>query len=72
MKTIPEINQIKETVERMENHFSAQEGEGAQSMWQTYIQLAKRFEADLADERDLCMSKAAALMMLKYQQERAE
>ncbi len=41
-------------------------------MWQAYMQLAKRFEADLANERDLWMSKAAALMMLKYQQERSE
>ena len=69
MKTIPETDQIKATVERMENHFSAQEGEGAQNMWQAYTQLAKRFEADLENERDLWMSKAAALMMLKYQQE---
>ncbi len=72
MKTIPETDQIKATVERMEDHFSAQEGEGAQSMWQAYTQLAKRFEADLENERDLWMSKAAALMMLKYQQERPE
>lgn len=43
MKTIPETDQIKATVERMENHFSVQEGEGAQSMWRAYIQLAKRF-----------------------------
>ena len=69
MKTIPETDQIKATVEHMENHFSVQEGEGAQSMWQAYIQLAKRFETDLANERDLWISKAAALMMLKYQQE---
>lgn len=72
MKTIPETDQIKATVERMERRFSVQEGEGAQSMWQAYIQLAKRFEADLTNERDLWMSKAAALMMLKYQQERPE
>lgn len=72
MKNIPETDQIKATVERMEKQFSAQEGEGAQSMWRAYIQLAKRFEADLGDERDLWMSKAAALMMLKYLRERAE
>lgn len=72
MAIIPEVSQIKTTVARMEKRYSSQKSEAAQVMWVAYLKVRARFEADLVDERDIWLSRAAALMMLKYQLEAPE
>ena len=69
MAIIPDLIQIKMTVERMERLYSAQKSEAAQVLWAAYVKVSARFETDLADERDIWLSRAAALMLLKYQLE---
>jgi hypothetical protein len=41
----------------------------AASLMGSYRDLCARFETDLADPRDIAISRAAALMMIKYQLE---
>ncbi|KKB11066.1 hypothetical protein VE25_14905 [Devosia geojensis] len=59
MPTVPTLEEIEATVLRMEAkwvgsaHFAA------------YRDLCRRFEADLADPRDLALAKSAALMLIK-------
>ncbi len=36
------------------------------ALFDIYEKLCERFEQDLADERDLLLSRAAAMMMIKY------
>lgn len=69
MAIIPDLIQIKMTVERMERLYSAQKSEAAQVLWAAYVKVRARFKIDLADERDIWLSRAAALMLLKYQLE---
>ncbi|MDM7850319.1 hypothetical protein [Pseudochrobactrum kiredjianiae] len=69
MAIVPDLLQIKATVERMEKRYSAQNGDVAQVLWAAYVKVKVRFETDLSDERDIWLSRAAALMLLKYQLE---
>jgi type II secretory pathway component PulM len=40
--------------------------EEASALFDAYERLSQRFEQDLAGERDVLLSKGAALMMIKY------
>lgn len=68
MAVIPDIEQIKATVARMEMQYSTSRNGQNHVLWPAYLQAVARFEGDLADERDIWLSKAAALMVLKFEQ----
>ena len=50
---------------RMEARFDADLR--ASGLMASYRDLCARFDADLVDPRDIALSRAAALMMIKYQ-----
>ena len=55
----PTEAELRETVERMEARLRRH------PLFPDYERLLERFEADLADERDVLLSRAAALMLLQ-------
>jgi hypothetical protein len=55
---------LRETVARMEQRL------GTHELFPVYERLVERFEADLAEERDVLLSKAAALMLLQETERR--
>ena len=58
----PDEKELRETIARMEARLRAE------PLFGDYERICARFEADLEDERDVLLSRAAALMLL---QERA-
>ncbi|ANM09474.1 MULTISPECIES: hypothetical protein [unclassified Rhizobium] len=64
MSSIPTTIELSSTIDRMESVYRRQDE--ARAVFGVYEKLCQRFEQDLADERDLLLSKAAALMMIKY------
>lgn len=56
----PGIKELEATVRRMEARW-----QGA-PQFTVYRDLCRRFEADLADPRDLALAKSAALMLVKF------
>jgi hypothetical protein len=50
---------LRETVERMEERLRTH------ALFPVYEHLSERFAADLADERDVLLSRAAVLMLLQ-------
>ncbi|GLQ54282.1 hypothetical protein [Devosia nitrariae] len=56
----PDLEELEATVKRMEARW-----QGA-PQFPTYRALCRRFEADLADPRDLALAKSAALMLVKF------
>lgn len=61
----PNIEELEATVRRMEARWAGT------AQFATYRALCARFEADLADPRDLALAKSAALMLIKYLHEEA-
>lgn len=61
----PDQAELDATIARMEAKYADAE------LFPTYRKLIERFAADLDDPRDLALSKAAALMLVKYAAERA-
>jgi hypothetical protein len=55
----PDEPELRETVERMEARLRAH------PLFPDYERLRERFTADLADERDVLLSRAAVLMLLQ-------
>ena len=64
MAVIPDLAELQATVARMEARFDADPR--ASGLMASYRDLCARFDADLADPRDIALSRAAALMMIKY------
>ncbi|WP_245296704.1 hypothetical protein [Rhizobium bangladeshense] len=62
--SIPTVNELKSTIARLESRYRGHNDAGA--LFEPYEMLCRRFERDLADERDRLLSKAAAMMMIKY------
>jgi hypothetical protein len=60
----PDQAELDATIARMEGKYADAE------LFALYRELTARFVADLDDPRDLALSKAAALMMVKYAAER--
>ena len=60
----PDQAELDATIARMEANYADAE------LFAVYRELTERFAADLDDPRDLALSKAAALMMVKYAAER--
>jgi len=61
--SVPSLQEIEETIERMEARY------GKDALFVDYQRLKQRFDADLADARDRALSRAAALMLIKYASE---
>jgi len=55
----PSEAELRDTIERMEARSRAH------PLFPVYQRLSERFAADLADERDVLLSRAAALMLLQ-------
>jgi hypothetical protein len=55
----PDEAELRETVERMEARLRTH------PLFSDYERLRERFDADLADERDVLLSRAAVLMLLQ-------
>jgi hypothetical protein len=55
----PDDAELRETVARMEGHLRGE------PLFRVYERLVERFEADLGDERDVLLSRAAVLMLLQ-------
>ena len=65
MAGTPDLTELQATIARMQARFDADPR--ATDLMKRYRDLSIRFEADLADPRDIALSRAAALMMIKYQ-----
>lgn len=60
------LEELAETVERMESRLSRDEAVLVRRMWRLYEDLAPRFERDLrASARDVVLAKSAALMLIQ-------
>ena len=64
MGVVPGIAELEATIARMEARFDADPR--AKDLMESYRNLFGRFADDLSDPRDLLLSRAAALMMIKY------
>ena len=63
---VPNLAEFEATIARME----ARHRESP--LFPAYELLRRRFEHDLGDPRDVALSKAAALMLIKAEQERRQ
>lgn len=60
---VPELAEIEATIVRMEARHATD------PLFPVYQRLCRRFVEDLTDPRDLALSKAAALMLIKFRTE---
>jgi hypothetical protein len=65
---VPDYDEVAATVARMEARFAAMDE--ARDLMEAYSRTVRRFESDLANPRDLALSKGAALMLIKALVER--
>ena len=56
---------IEATVERLEARLAQSSHPGTRHLFDNYRKLDARFRADLADPRDLALSRGGALMLIK-------
>jgi len=63
MQAVPDLTEIEATVARMEARYAGN------PLFADYKRLCERFAVDLGDPRDLALSKAAALMLIKVASE---
>ena len=61
---VPSLEEIEATVIRMEARYRDH------PLFADYLRLRERFDEDLSDVRDRALSRAAALMLIKFQSER--
>ncbi|WP_235901646.1 hypothetical protein [Ochrobactrum quorumnocens] len=61
MGTLPEIDKLRATCARMERRYLLN-----QAVEASYRRVSERFSADLADDRDILLSRCAALMAIKF------
>lgn len=62
----PTLSEIEATVERLEARLEGAASPAIRTLTTTYRKLDARFRADLDDPRDLALSRAAALMLIKF------
>ena len=67
MAVSPDPTELQATIARIQARFDAEPR--ATDLMRHYRNLCTRFETDLADPRDIALSRAAALMMIRYQLE---
>jgi hypothetical protein len=63
MAVVPSQAELEATIARMEARYRDHPSFAA------YLKLVERFRADLGDERDRALSRAAALMQIKFESE---
>ena len=63
MPTVPDLAELEATIARMEVRYAGHR------LFADYRRLCERFTDDLSDPRDLALSKAAVLMLLKIESE---
>ena len=61
----PDLAEIAATVERMEARYAASPSAEANRLMAAYRRVCQRFADDLADPRDVALSKGAALMLIR-------
>jgi len=64
MGVAPGTAELKATIARMEARLD--DDPHANDLMQSYRDLCTRFAEDLSDPRDVLLSRAAALMMIRY------
>ena len=64
MSSTPNIDALRETVERMEKRYGH-----LPEIASIYAGLGRRFADDLDDERDILLCTGGALMLIKYLKE---
>ena len=64
MAAVPDLAELQSTVARMERHYVSH------PLFADYKRLCERFAKDLRDPRDVAMSQAAGLMLMKFASER--
>ncbi|MBW9056166.1 hypothetical protein [Rhizobium mesosinicum] len=64
MQTMPDLRELQETRLRLEARYLPNS-----PFRQSYERLCRRFENDLADERDRLLSQCASLMLIRFIQE---
>ncbi|MBB4195404.1 hypothetical protein GGE45_006310 [Rhizobium aethiopicum] len=69
MASTPTTAELMSTIVRLEQKYRRYDK--ATALFAVYEKLCERFEEDLAQERDVLLSKAAALMVIKYWVEQA-
>lgn len=69
MASIPTTTELMSTIVRLEQRYRRHDN--ATALFAVYEKLCERFEEDLTEERDVLLSKAAALMVIKYWVEQA-
>ncbi len=57
---VPDLAEIEATIARMEARYRDD------PLFASYLRLHEQFAADLSDPRDVALSKAAALMLVKF------
>jgi len=63
MPAAPDLAELEATIARMESRYAGH------LLFADYRRLCERFAADLSNPRDLALSKAAALMLIKFASE---
>ena len=61
MGILPNMDELRSTCARMEQRYLLNS-----SVETSYRRVSERFAADLADERDVILSRCAALMAIKF------
>ncbi len=61
MGILPNMDELRSTCARMEQRYLLNP-----SVEMSYRRVSERFAADLADERDVILSRCAALMAIKF------
>ena len=61
MGILPNMDELRSTCARMEQRYLLNP-----SVETSYRRVSERFAADLADERDILLSRCAALMAIKF------
>ena len=64
MAAVPDLAELQSTVARMERHYVSH------PLFADYKRLCERCAKDLRDPRDVAMSQAAGLMLMKFASER--
>ena len=64
MAAVPDLAELQSTVARMERHYVSH------PLFADYKRLCDRFANDLSDPRDVAISQAAVLMLIKFASER--
>jgi hypothetical protein len=65
MSMIPTLQEIEDTVTRMEERYAALRDPTVKTLMAHYREVASRFERELSDRRDSALSKGAALMLIQ-------